>query len=348
MDFGNKVTINDIAKAVGCSKATISRYLNGRTDLISQATSERIKAVIQMTNYQPNELARNLKKTVTNLVGIIIADIASPFSAPLIKGISEYLESIGYIPLFMDSHNNLEKEEQAVSSLIVRGVSGILVNTSSYENNFLVEKAAKGLPIVLCDRYIKDHNFDIVTNENDEIFSELLEHLKSNGYTRVAFFSEKILNSSSRIRRTDAFLKGMQKTYGYNAAADVYEIERDNDALTQSKLQKFFDSMGPDDVPAVIGVNAMITVILFKAIKKMHLSIPNDVGLCGSEDWDLTNVMNWPELLSPSITTIVIEPQLMGKKAAKLLVDRINNPAKPMEEVIIRNKLFLRESSQRN
>ena len=347
MAVEKKVTINDVARAAGVSKATVSRYLNGRTDLISDATQERIKSVITMTKYQPSELARNLKKATTNFIGVIVSQISSPFSPPLFTGISEYLESIGYIPLLMDSSNSLEREKKAITSLIARGVSGILVTTSSYENNFLVEQAAKGLPVVLCDRYVKDHNFDIVTNKNDQIFRELLAHLKDNGYTKVALFSETIHNSSSRIRCAQVFSDAMNEVFEYCASEDIYEIDQGNEQLTFSQLDHFLNKMGPNDIPAVICNSAITTIMLFKAIKEIGLHIPNEIGLCGIEDWDLNSAITWPNLISPAITTIVVEPQLIGRKAAELLIARISNPSKQIEEIVLQSKLIIRESSQR-
>ncbi len=342
-----RITINDVAKAAGVSKATVSRYLNGRVDLISSATQERIASVIKMTNYQPSELARNLKKTTTNFIGVIVSQISSPFSPPLFTGISEHLESRGYIPMLMDSSNSLEREKKAINSLIARGVSGILITTSSYENNFLVEHAAKGMPIVLCDRYVKDHNFDIVTNKNDKITRELFNHLKSNGYTKVALFSETIHNSSSRIRSTQVFCDAASEVFGYDASEDIYEIKQGEEQFTLSQLELFLCKLNANDIPAIVCNSAITTIMLFKAIKKTGRRIPDEIGLSGIEDWDLNNAITWPNLVSPEITTIVVEPQLIGKKAAELLISRINDTSKQIEEIILQDKLIIRKSTQR-
>ena len=79
-----RLTIDDIAAAAGVSKATVSRYLNGHRELMSEKTWERIKTVIEVSDYKPNDIASNLKKRTTNLIGVSIADITSPFSVALI------------------------------------------------------------------------------------------------------------------------------------------------------------------------------------------------------------------------------------------------------------------------
>ena len=84
MSSKKRVTINDVAMAAGVSKTTVSRYINGHPELMSEKTRERIRTVIEMTNYHPSDIASNLKKRTTNLIGLLIADISSPFSLSLI------------------------------------------------------------------------------------------------------------------------------------------------------------------------------------------------------------------------------------------------------------------------
>lgn len=73
-----------------------------------------------------------------------------------------------------------------IDSLLFRGVAGFLVNTTSCNNNYLIGVASRGIPIVLCDRYINHYNFNIVTFEQDAPFFNLVRHLKEEGYTRAS------------------------------------------------------------------------------------------------------------------------------------------------------------------
>ena len=138
MNLESKVTINDIAKAVGVSKTTVSRYINGHSDMMSERTRERIRAVIEMTNYQPSDIARNLKRKNTNLIGVLIADMSTPFSSVLVVSISDYLSECGYVPIFANCNDSLQKEQEMIDSMLFRGVAGFLVNTTSCNNNYLI------------------------------------------------------------------------------------------------------------------------------------------------------------------------------------------------------------------
>ena len=114
-----KVTISDIAKAAGGSITTVSRYINGKQDLIQKDTRERIETVIKMTNYHPNVMAQSLKTNLSHHIGVIVSDISTPFCAALIQGISETLLSSNYMPLFVSCNNSIKEEESYIRSLTV-------------------------------------------------------------------------------------------------------------------------------------------------------------------------------------------------------------------------------------
>ena len=174
----SKTTIDDIARAVGVSKTTISRYINGHGEMMSEKTRDRVRAAIELTNYQPSDIARNLKRKKTNLIGVLISDMSTPFSSALIIAIGDYLAERGYVPIFANCDDSLQKEEELIDMLISKGVAGLLVNTTSSQNNHLIGVASRGLPVVLCDRYISNYRFNIVTIEQEKPFHDLVAHLK--------------------------------------------------------------------------------------------------------------------------------------------------------------------------
>jgi LacI family kdg operon repressor len=110
--FRKKMTISDIARAAGVSKTTVSRYLNEKFDMMGPGTRERIKHVIALSNYRPSTIAQSLKSKRTMQIGVIIADISSPFSTALLQGVGEVLDRRGYIPLIVNSGNDIRKEEK--------------------------------------------------------------------------------------------------------------------------------------------------------------------------------------------------------------------------------------------
>lgn len=347
MKAHNKITISDIAAAAGVSKTTVSRYINGQVELMSEATQNRLKTIIEMSNYQPSDIARNLKRQNSNLIGIIISDISSPFSSAVIIGISSYLESQGYTPLFVNCDDNLQNEESGITSLLAKRVSGLIVNTTSYNNNFLVNVACGGMPVVLCDRYVNNYKFDIVTTEHEQAMHDLISHLKKQGYTRPVMFTQKWERNSTRFLRRQSFIDMVKQVYGYSPENDIYLVSSKDRYSAYDALVRLKSQLNKDDVPVIVGVNSVTTVRAMKAIKKLGLVMPYDIGLCGPEDWDWDNEMNWPTMVSPHVTTLVVHSTQIGMECAKLLLEKIRQPDRPPQEILLPCEISVRQSTLR-
>lgn len=347
MKLKQKVTINEIAATVGVSKTTISRYLNGRQDLMSKKTAERIKTVIELLDYKPSEFARGLKNNRSKIIGIVVADIESPFSASVIYGCGTYLRKNGYAPLFFTSNNSLEEEMDIVKLLVNKEIDGLIINTSSYHNKFLIEYSCRGLPIVLCDRYIKDYNLDIVTLDSDNAMLDLFRHLKEQGYNRPVMFTQEWENNSSRIHRISSFKKAMLQEYGYFHEDDIYVIDVNRPANAGERLREFLGRVKPNEIPVIVGVNTMTTMRMFNSLQQEGIKIPTQVGICGPDDWDWEDSVSWNELLYPSITTIKINAKEIGYQCARLMLERMENPEQETREIKTPCTLSLRNSTKR-
>ena len=110
-----KVTIADVAARTGFSKTTISRFLNGKYEFMSEETRKRISEVIKDIEYKPNRMARSLRLQQSHMIGVIVSDISNPFSAILYTGISEYCEQHGFTVLLADAGDDPDKENAIFS-----------------------------------------------------------------------------------------------------------------------------------------------------------------------------------------------------------------------------------------
>lgn len=119
-----QMRIKDIAAEAGVSPATVSRYLNNRPGQMTEETRARIAAVIERTGYRPRAAARNLRSSRTNLIGVILADIASPFSSAMLEGLSASAATRGCSLMTAISGNDPAKEAESLTRLIDAGVDG--------------------------------------------------------------------------------------------------------------------------------------------------------------------------------------------------------------------------------
>lgn len=345
MEHKKRLTIEDIAAAAGVSKATVSRYLNGRRDLVGEKTWERIRTVVDMTNYRPSDIASNLKKKEKNIVGVLISDISSPFSSAMIIGITKYLDACGYSVLIASSGDSAEKEKKNIDSLMSKGVCGLLANTTAYDNPYLVKLGCEGAPIVLMDRRVQNHEFNLVTSDHAAGMEKLIAYLHAQGYTRPALFTQRWESNSTRMIRRESFIRSVEKIYGYSPLEknDIYIIDSGN--CCGAQLENLMRSLAPGEIPAIVGSNSIATVCAANAIAMHGLSMPEQIGLCGPEDWDWSNELNWPFMIHPNVTTLKIHSTEIGFRAASLLIEKIRNADKSPETRIVPCELIVRGSA---
>lgn len=106
-----KITIRDIAERAGTSKTTVSFFLNGKTDKMSEETQARIAQVIKETNYRPSIAARSLNAKETRLIGVIIGDITNTFANQIVKGIDDFARDNRYQLIVGNSNYNLKMKK---------------------------------------------------------------------------------------------------------------------------------------------------------------------------------------------------------------------------------------------
>ena len=199
-----QMRIKDIAAEAGVSPATVSRYLNNRPGQMTEETRARIAAVIERTGYRPRAAARNLRSSRTNLIGVILADIANPFSSAMLEGLSASAAARGCSLMTAISGNDPAKEAESLTRLIDAGADGLVVNTCG-GNDEAIAAAAGRLPVVLLDRDVADGGIDLVTSNNRELVAGLVDALAAAGSERLCLLTEASDDSPVRRERAEAF-----------------------------------------------------------------------------------------------------------------------------------------------
>ncbi|HHW56148.1 LacI family DNA-binding transcriptional regulator [Thermoanaerobacter thermohydrosulfuricus] len=310
------ITIDYVAQKAGVSKTTISRYINGHYEYMSSETRERIKKVIEELDYRPNKLARSLKSNKSHLIGVLVADISNPFSSILVRGIGDVCKQHDYNIIIANTDNDPKKEKEYILSMIDQRVEGLIINTTGEIDEFLLEVGNNGMPIVLADRSIKTFKFDTVVVNNYEVTSELIKHLIDNGFMKIGFFTEEIKNISTRLERKRAFLDTCLKYLNRDVNDMIIVIDTERETSVIEGLRQLLEKSEKEKV-AAFGVNGVVLLSLLQGISKLNLKIPQDIGVCGYDDW------GWAALIPPGITTISQPSYQVGVESAKRLISRI-------------------------
>lgn len=339
-----KLTISDVAKYCGVSKTTISRYLNDKNGSFSEATRERIKSAIDELGYKPDRTAQRLKSARTKLVGCVLADISSPFTAILLKGIMKVCERAGYQVLFTDSGEDKKREIRAIEGFLLNRVDGIIVNTCGDNEDFLVSIRNQGVPIVLADRgLLGKQRLDTVSHCNEESAVECVSILKDCGYDRVAFFSQETNKIAPRVLRYRGYKKGIEEFFPSKEPELVTINPQDEDEC--ARLLMRYRNAYPDERIAIISANGVTSRCILLASRKTGYEWGSEFGLCTYDDWE------WLRLASPGITSVQLPSQKIGENAAQLLIEYIEGLRSlddPPLDIQLPGKLNIRGSTVKN
>ena len=334
------VTIDEVAKLCGVSKTTVSRFLNGKYENMSEKTREQISRVIAQVNYHPNRSAQRLKAGCSMLIGCVIGDISSPFSALLLKGISAVCEEAGYQVLFADSGEDPVRERRAVMGFLGNRVDGLIVNTCGGNDEFLLELQRRGVCLALADRKLMSSDeIDTVTVPNESAAYDCTRFLFKRGYTRVGFFSETIGTIAPRILRRRGYERAVRELSG--AGPELYEFAPGDLEGCKSCLHSFRDKY-PGERIAILSSNGASARRLLIAMKELDLEPGYSLGLCTFDDWD------WLKIARPRVSAVAMASETVGAKAAQLLLERISGSRPRGAKAVsleLSTRLIVREST---
>ena len=327
------VTLHELAKAAGCSVSTISRALTDSDHRVNDVTKERILALADQMGYHPNITARGLKTDRTFTIGLVVYNIASPFTPILIRGIQEYLKLHNYFSIIISTDWDSELESAAVHQLISRSIDGIIfVESWRDESNKSLDLANK--PYVFVYRLFNGTYANSVLLDDRYGARLAVEHLVNLGHRRIALINGPHGWNSSIERR--AGYQDVLAQYGISfdpalVAEGTWEVQSGNPAV-----KKFLEL--PDRPTAIFAANDLMALGAIYAIQDAGLGVPEDVAVVGYDDREIAS------LSKPTITTVCPPSFEMGKLAAQLMLDRLENQNEMQDPIRVQGKLIIRES----
>lgn len=300
-----KVTISDVAKYVGVSKSTVSQYINGNHQKMSADTREKIKKAIEKLNYRPSKQAQFLTTRKSNLIGVVVADISNMYSSLLLKGISQYFEHTNYHLIIVEAASSEIKEQRILQKLVDQNVEGIIIQPSNDNSSNYQFIANNQIPMILVDREIEDSPWLSVTTDNEAIVAKLMQKIVEKSYKNIIVVSQPIHKVNTREKR-------------YNTIVDISNANKLNVHLIEVDEAHYIDIKQITEITktgktAIFALNGTVLLDIIKLINKNNLIIPNDIGITGFDDFNVTDI------ISPGITSINQPSKLIGSTVAELL-----------------------------
>ena len=322
------VTINDVARAAGISKSTVSQYLNGRFEFMSYETRQRIAQVIAEMEYRPNALARSLKQKKTHTVAAVVSSILNPFMTNTIRGAEDYCKENGFNLILCNADDDPEQELAYIQTLASKQIDGIIISTTGLNNAALQALNLSGTPVVLFSRHVPDIGVDTVSVNNRLGIDLGIRHLMAHGHRRIAFFvlPYSISPVTPRRDRAQAYCD-LIREYGLPCRPEWLQETTNDEANLAVKLKELFNE-GSDRPSALFGANDLMTMSLVRVLANKGLRIPQDMAVLGFDDWE------WASYLQTPITVVSQPSYEMGRRAMQRLIMRIRGNSAEMPPVL--------------
>jgi len=328
------VTIDDIAREAGVHPGSVSRALRGVAGKVSRDTRERIVRIARELGYQPNAVAASLRTKQSNLVAIIVPDIANPLFGPIVQGLEAELRKHSLMCLVAQTPEQPASRRELVLALANRQVSGLLVLAAESDDPMLKAALERSLPTVLVNRGFGEKRFPSVVNDDHESVRLVLQHLKDLGHTRVAHIAGPPASSTGRARR-DAFV-ALAPLMGFRKPIVVEASAFTRAAGSQALRQLWKRSAKPT---AIFAANDLLALGAIEVLREAGVSVPRDVSIVGHNNMPLA------DLVDPPLTTIDIAAEQMSRQAAHLMLDTLREPQRVPTMLVLTPTLVVRRST---
>lgn len=320
------VTLKKIAEQCSVSITTVSNILNGKSN-VSEDTKERVLKVIKETGYKPNYMARGLRASKTNTVGIIIDDLTE-FSTPeIIDGVMSYCEEHHYKAILENLRfyskwgtkwyqNEGYKAEvnQAISEFSSIKVDGIIY-VAGHARNISCIPENLDLPFVLSYAFTDNKEISTVEFDDEKAAYDITKHLIKNGHTRIAAIAG-IKDNIHTGRRLKGFKKAMKDS---NLTVKDSDISF-GDWYTESGYKNAKLLLDNSDYTAVFCLNDLMAAGVYDYLYEKNLVPGKDISVVGYDNRTMS------QYLKPALTTVKIPLFDIGRKSAELLLKQIKSP----------------------
>ena len=340
-----QVRLQDLAKELGISTATVSRALKDYPD-ISAETKRKVLELAKKLNYRPNSIAAGLRKSETHIIGVIIPEIVNHFFGKVIKGIMEVAYDKGYKVMLCQSDEDYEKEVTDANALLSSRVDGLIacLGTHTHQFDHFHDFIDAGIPVVFFDKtapQIRDCS-KVIIDDRLGAFNAV-ESLIEEGCTRIAH-----LKGPGEAFTFQNRLQGYKDALAKHGIPFDPSLIRECRELTHSTARSVARDLAGMPVPpdAVFAATDQLAIGAMVGLKEMGKSIPEDVAVIGFSNWEVG------EAVDPPLSSVAQPGFEMGKLSAEILLREIqatkNDHPFEYETVVLETSLKLRGSSRRS
>ncbi len=336
------ITIRDIAKTAGVSPSTVSKVINDHPK-IPASTKERIRQIMKDLNYYPNQIAKNFAQQSSYTLGVVLPiEKAYAFTNPhiyeILGGIEQVASDNGYLVTLIKSSSGLDFKKSLEQLIFQKRLDGLIINASLITQTLINKLNTLNYPFIVIGQPVDCTDVSWIDLDNLSSGEIAAKHLLDRGYKKIAFLGYNHILDSITSRRLSGYKKALLDNH-LPIKEDYISLITHENRDVYSITHKLLALENPPD--SLICSSSEFAFSAIKAIKETGLSIPNDIGIISFDRHPLSLYTD------PVLSVVDLDVFEMGSLTAITLLNKIKNPATPIQYTHLTPTLMLSESTSR-
>lgn len=329
----NNVTIVDVAREAGVSYSTVSRVFSD-FEYVNEDTRRKVVAAADRLGYVVNLQARSLAGGRSNIIGLLVPALDNGYISEIVLGIDEELARSNYDLMLYTTHRHVGKEEIYVKTIANGLIDGLILIVPHNAINYIEAMPSQDFPYVLVDQANSVVSSTTVDATNWQGAYDATNYLLDLGHPRVAFICGHP-ELSSAAERLDGYRAALQ--HRHIAVDESLIVPGDYEAKGGNRAARMLLDL-PHPPTAIFAANDLSAIGAMEVIYERGLHVPEDISLVGFDD------IPQASLVYPKLTTVRQPLIQIGKLAVRLLLEKIEDPAREARRVTLATELVIRDS----
>lgn len=330
-------TLDDVARAVGVSTATVSRAIN-RPDSVRPALRDRVLLAVGRLGYVPHAGARAMSLRRSGTVGVVLPTIDNAIFARGLQAFQQRMVAAGRHVLLAISDYDPDQELAQINNLVARGVDAVALTGISQRPELIERLAQRGLPWVHCGSYPAPDGSACVGFRNQSAVQKAVRYLLDLGHRRVAMLAGIVAHNDRAADRVQGVRQALNEAGLSLKAASLAEARYDLHAAREGTRRLLAVQQPPT---ALLCGNDVLAYGALLEAQSQGIAVPQQLSVVGFDDLDLSR--HW----QPGLTTIHVPTERMWTLAADHLIARMDGVVQRPLQQEIDVELVVRASTAR-
>lgn len=344
MPPAKRTTLKDIAQILGVSTALVSYALNDKKQgRINPDLAQKIKDIAREMNYRSNMIAKSLRTSATQTLGLIVPDISHPFFAGLARSIEDEANRHQYTMIYGNSGGSAHQSERLIDMYLNRQIDGLIFAPGEGAEPQIERLRELQLPFVLVDRYYPDIPANYVALDNYKAAYMAVQHLVEQGYKRIGLicYTTNLHHLEERKRGYLTALKDCKIAFSFVWLKEKGWLKEVSPLNKVNEIERAVDQLrlAVEKVDAILFLSNQLATIGVGHIRNLNLKVPEDLALLTFDETESLEFFQAP------LTWLRQPVKEMGQQAVRVLLDSIEKNNK-FTQVNMEPELVVRRSTQ--